>query len=147
MVRFLLHFFLLILCIGFNSITNGQPPAIVKIAEGCSTQKMKTNLYYLASDKLEGRMMASHGDTLASQFLAHQFKKANLTAPYAGSYFQTIAANKKITTSSLVIGQKKYNDLDGWRLYPQVQLSLQNIQVIYNQFADLKSINDYIFTH
>ncbi len=121
-----------------------QPSAIIKIARECSKSSLKKNLYYLASDEMEGRMMASHGDTLASLFVANEFKKARLSAPYTGSYFQSISATKKTTNSYLAFDEKKYETFDGWRIFPSVDMSLNNIPVLYNQFTDLMSLSNYI---
>ena len=94
-----------------------QPKEIVEIASKVSLERQKKNLYHLASDEMEGRLMGSRGDTLASKFIADFFKKHGLIAPYNKSYFQAIKVYRKILSdAALTIGNKKYVNLDGWLL-------------------------------
>ncbi len=46
-----------------STICLGQKKEIQKIASNVSIERLKKNLYYLASEQLEGRVMGSHGDT------------------------------------------------------------------------------------
>lgn len=117
---------------------------VIKIAKECSESSLKKNLYYLASDEMEGRMMASHGDTLASLFVAGEFKKAGLTAPYHGNYFQSISATRKSTKAYIMFGRKKYKMYDGWMVFPSGDISLKNIPVLFNTFTDLNELSNYI---
>ena len=73
----------------------GKVMVLMFFAAQVTTIGLKEKLYYLASDKMEGRLMASHDDTLASIFVADCFKKNKLTAPYGNSnnYFQAITAD------------------------------------------------------
>lgn len=112
-------------------ITSGQPQPIVKIAETVSVNQLKSNLYYLASDSMEGRLFASHGDTLASEFVAEQFKKYNLEAPYdnGNNYFQTITAHKILFEGSLTVNGKLFLMYDGWYAPPSITPSLNAMAV------------------
>lgn len=95
----------------------GQKKQIQNIASTVSIERLKKNLYYLASEQLEGRVMGSHGDTLASEYVANCFKRNHLAAPYKNgtSYFQTIPAYKKnLLQSELIIGNKKFQNWNGW---------------------------------
>lgn len=95
----------------------GQKKEIQNIASTVSIDRLKKNLYYLASDKLEGRDMGSKGDTLASEYIVDCFKDNHLAAPYNNgtSYFQTIIAHRKnLLQSELIIGNKKYENWNGW---------------------------------
>jgi hypothetical protein len=58
-----------------------QSKTIKKIARKVSSDDLKKNIYYLCNESLEGRMTATHGDTLASLYIADWFKKQNLKAP------------------------------------------------------------------
>ena len=136
--------FLLTIATILCSSALAQPPAIIKIAKECSESSLRKNLYYLASDEMEGRMMASHGDTLASLYVADEFKKAGLTAPYNGNYFQSISASKKTIEASLSFDNKKYKIYDGWNIFPSVDVKLKNIPVLFNRFTDLNALNNYI---
>ena len=67
----------------------GQKKHIQNIASTVSIERLKKNLYYLASEQLEGRVMGSRGDTLASNYVVNCFKENHLVAPYKNgtSYF------------------------------------------------------------
>jgi hypothetical protein len=109
--------FLLLPLFAATTAVLAQSPAIVQVAGEASTDRLKTNLYYLASDQLEGRLMASHGDTLASQFVAEVFGKAQLLAPYENgkSYFQAMAATRNdVTKEVFSVNGKPYGRYDGW---------------------------------
>ena len=59
---------------------------------------------------MEGRLMASHGDTLASLFIADWFKKNKITAPYENGkgYFQAVTSYKVNATATLTINGVSY---------------------------------------
>ncbi len=130
----------------------GQNNQIQNIASGLSTERLKTNLYYLASGQLEGRVMGSRGDTLAAEFIASFFKENHLTAPYKNetSYIQAIHAYRKnFLQSELIIGNQKYDSWNGWGYAPRntETVQLNNIPVVfagygiensrYNDFANI----------
>lgn len=101
---------LLFALIIFSQNCIAQPEAILKISSQISTENLKKNLYHLASDQMEGRLMASHGDTLASLFIADWFRKNKITAPYENgkSYFQAITSYKINATGTLTINGISY---------------------------------------
>jgi hypothetical protein len=68
--------------VALTAATN-QPPGLDVI----STESLRTNLAYLASDELEGRGTPSRGLDLAADYVAAQFRKAGLE-PAAPDYFQ-----------------------------------------------------------
>jgi hypothetical protein len=119
-----------------------QPVAIQNIAKQISTSKMKKNLYYLASDKMEGRLMASKGDTLASLFIAGEFKNAQLYAPYTNgkNYFQEITAYKKLDSGSLSIARSTYPVYDGWISLTEVAVDLNDIEVVFTNYDNMDSM-------
>jgi hypothetical protein len=112
-----IFFVLLIL----NKIAVAQPEAIIKIASSISTESLRKNLYYLASDKMEGRLMASHGDTLASMFIADWFKRNKLFAPYQNgkNYFQPIIAYKVTREGKLIFNNTSFTELEDWIEFSQ----------------------------
>ena len=61
-----------------HNICFSQTDQIEKIASQVSIKDLKSNLNYLCSEPLEGRLTATHGDTLASMFIAETFRKNNL---------------------------------------------------------------------
>ena len=73
---------LICLLLLLSSFCFGQKRQIIKIASTVSTERLKKSLYYLASEQLEGRVMGSKGDTLASEYVVDCFKENNLVAPY-----------------------------------------------------------------
>ncbi len=96
-----------------------QEKKIQKIASKVSIESLKKDLYYLASEQLEGRDMGSRGDTLASEYIMNSFKENNLVAPYNNgtSFFQAISFYKKILgQSALIIGDKKFENRNGWNV-------------------------------
>ena len=94
-----------------------QPKKVQKLASTVSMERLKKNLYYLASEQLEGRDMGSKGDSLASEFIIDCFTENKLLAPYQNgtSYYQTITASrKKLVKAEFTIGDKKYAIWNGW---------------------------------
>ncbi len=100
-----------------STISFGQPKQLQKIASKISIERLKKNLYYLASEQLEGRDMGSRGDSLASEYIIQCFKENKLVAPYNNwtSYYQTITASRKnLMLAEFIIGNKKYENWNGW---------------------------------
>jgi hypothetical protein len=133
--------FLILLLVASHACI-AQPLAIQNIAKQVSTSKMKKNLYYLASDKMEGRLMASKGDTLASLFVAGEFKNAQLDAPYKNgkSYFQQITAYKKIDSGSLSIAGSTYPVNEGWISLTEVPVDLKDNEVVFTNYDNMDSL-------
>jgi hypothetical protein len=119
-----------------------QPVAIQNIAKQASTSKMKKNLFFLASDKMEGRLMASKGDTLASLFIAGEFKNAQLYAPYKNgrNYFQEITAYKKEDSGSLSIARSTYAVNEGWISLSEVPVNLKEVEVVFTNYDNMDSM-------
>ena len=132
-----------------NSFCVGQPKKIQNIASTVSAERLKKNLYYLASEQLEGRVMGSHGDTLASEFIVNCFKENHLVAPYENgtSYFQTVNAFKKnLRQSDLIIGDKKYDNWNGWifAMRNAETLQLDKLPVVFAGYGiENKLYNDF----
>jgi len=94
-----------------------QDAKIVEIAKQASKSSLEKNLYALASDKMEGRLMGTRGDSIASAFIADWFKQHKLKAPFNNgkSYTQPITVyRKKLIDAKLSIAGKNYGELDGW---------------------------------
>jgi Zn-dependent M28 family amino/carboxypeptidase len=69
-----------------------DPPAI-------SVERIKADVAYLASDRLEGRGPGTSGEELATDFLASEFKKAGLTpGGERGTYFQRVPLVRVFTS-------------------------------------------------
>lgn len=132
----------LFLCF-FGTACMAQQKTIQSIANTCSTARLKKNLYYLASAPLQGRLMGSHGDTLASEFVAASFKANGIAAPYGKgkSYYQSITAVLKTQSATLGINNARYDYLDGWLMYAgDGPTDLKDVPVIY---AGQNSVEDF----
>lgn len=132
----------LIILLGLITACYAQPKEILTITKNCSTAELKKNLYALASDEMEGRMMASHGDTLAAIFTANWFKEQNLLAPFEGSksYYQEITGEKVINTSQLTFDGRSYLPSEGWNLYPKATVELTALQVLFTNFDGIQQV-------
>lgn len=136
----------LILAVLLPVTAAAQSPAIVDIARQCSQQNLKRDLYYLSSEKLEGRLIATKGDTLTSVFIAAAFAEAKLQAPYNGTYFQAVAAKKKMISMTVSFNGRHFDRYDGWWLYPLVPLEIKNAEVLFG-FVSVDQITDYVAKH
>jgi Peptidase family M28 len=127
----------------------GQSKKIQGIASTASAERLKKNLYYLASEQLEGRVMGSHGDTLASEFIVNCFKDNHLVAPYESgtSYYQTVNAfRKNLQQAELVIGDKKIENWNGWifAMRNAETLHLDKLPVVFAGYGiENKLYNDF----
>ncbi len=76
----------------------------LKKADKVIVESLKTNIGYLASDKLEGRRAGSPGEALAAVYITEQFTKAGLQPKGEGSTYTqafTIDDGRAIKPSSL----------------------------------------------
>jgi hypothetical protein len=126
--------------LGFLLLTGtacfAQKNEIRQIASGVSIERLKSNLYYLASEEMEGRVMGSHGDTLASKFIAKCFSDNNVAAPYSNgkSYYQPIIVYRKEAVAPLLtIAGKNYNNWEGWSfpMRSTETVQLKDIPVVF----------------
>ncbi|MEO7924309.1 MAG: M28 family peptidase [Chitinophagaceae bacterium] len=127
----------------------GQKKQIQNIASKVSIERLKKNLYYLANEQLEGRVMGSRGDTLASNYVINCFRENHLVAPYENgtSYFQTVNAYKKnLLQSEFIIGNKKFENWNGWTFVMRntETVRLDNIPVVFAGYGiENKLYNDF----
>jgi hypothetical protein len=132
-----------------GSVCLAQKNEIRQIASGVSIERLKTNLYYLASEKMEGRVMGSHGDSLASEYIAKCFSDNQLAAPYnkGKSYHQAITAfRKELAATALTIDGKKYANWNGWSFSMRgtEPVQLNNIPVVFAGYGiSSNSYNDF----
>jgi len=132
---------LTLILLSLTSVAFAQPAAVRKIASEISTASLRDNLFYLASDKMEGRMMATKGDTLASIFIADWFKINKLVAPYKNgrSYFQAVTSYKITSKDNLVINGKNYDKPGNWMSSKDFS-SAENTGVLLPFFSDPDSL-------
>lgn len=126
---------LLTLSIFISIFCAAQQKTILDVANGISTDRLKTNLYYLASEQMEGRAMGSHGDTLASEYIAASYQKSGLKSPFQNNpYFQAITFIKKtLNTGVLSINNKTFTYGSGWNfaLRNAESMPSANIPVVF----------------
>jgi Zn-dependent M28 family amino/carboxypeptidase len=97
-----------------------------------SAERIKADVKYLASDRLEGRGPGTGGETLATEHLANEFKKAGLK-PLGknGTYFQSVPLVRVVTspksTLQAVMGETTLNFPceDGFAGMSQTQKELE----------------------
>jgi hypothetical protein len=65
-------------------------------AQEISTDRIKKDITYLASDKLKGRGTGSEGETLAANYISTQFKKAGLAPKGTDGYMFPFSFTHKI---------------------------------------------------
>ena len=132
-----------------SSVSIAQQKQVKDIAAEVSVKRLQKNLYYLAGDKVQGRVTGSHGDTLASLLVAKIFKQSKLLAPYENghSYFQAVnLIRKEPQPSSFSIGNKSYADWDGWTysLRNAETVQLNNLPVVFAGYGiEQGAYNDF----
>jgi hypothetical protein len=119
----------------------------VDIANEVSTERLKKNLFHLASEEMEGRLFASRSDTLASVYIADWFKNYGLKAPYnkGKSYWQSVRVQRKnIVKSELLINDRKFKEFDGWIYGSDNYKSLSNLPIVFAGYGVSDSLyNDF----
>lgn len=78
---------------GIAMLAQSQQPVPSRLAAGFETireEALRTDLTFLASDALQGRMSMQPGDEVAVQWIASEFARAGLKPAAAGSYLQSV---------------------------------------------------------
>jgi Zn-dependent M28 family amino/carboxypeptidase len=95
-----------VLCILFLTphVWAADPPAI-------SAERIKADVAYLSSDRLEGRGPGTRGEDLATDFIANEFKKAGLSPKgERGTYFQPVPLVRVFTSPKSTLQATKGNE-------------------------------------
>jgi Zn-dependent M28 family amino/carboxypeptidase len=89
----------LILLLGALSLASALPASQGDVAPKISAERIKADVAYLASDRLEGRGPGTRGEILATEYIADEFKKAGLK-PLGknGTYFQSVPLVRVVTS-------------------------------------------------
>ncbi len=94
---------LCIIILGFSTPAwSADPVAAI------SPERIKADVTYLSSDRLEGRGPGTRGEFLATEYLAGEFKKAGLTpVGERGTYFQPVPLVRVITSPKSTLQMTK----------------------------------------
>jgi len=97
MRNFVIYRSSLILCV--CCVVTGLPAWAADPAYTISAERMKADVAYLASDRLEGRGPGTRGEELTTDFLAGEFKKAGLKpVGKGGTYLQPVPLVRVFTS-------------------------------------------------
>ena len=95
-----------ILCATLLASTFPTPAA--DPAPALSAERIKADVAYLASDRLEGRGPGTTGEELATEYLAGEFKKSGLKpVGERGTYFQSVPLVRVVTSPKSTLRAKK----------------------------------------
>jgi len=76
-----------------------------------SVERIKADVTYLASDRLEGRGPGTRGEELATEYIAAEFKKAGLKPVGGrGTFFQPVPLVRVVTSPKSTLLAMKGND-------------------------------------
>src|SRR4051794_14906668 len=91
------HRLLPILCASLLAVTALARPG--EQAPAISAERIKADVAYLASDRLEGRGPGTRGEILATEYLADEFKKAGLKpVGDRGTFYQPVPLVRVFTS-------------------------------------------------
>jgi Peptidase family M28 len=94
----------LILLLGSLSIASGLASNPGEKADNISADRIRADVAYLASDRMEGRGPGTRGELLATEYIAGEFKKAGLK-PIGknGTYFQRVPLVRVVTSPTATL--------------------------------------------
>ncbi|RYY61035.1 MAG: M28 family peptidase [Chitinophagaceae bacterium] len=123
---------------------SAQPPSVIDVAKNISAESMKKNLYALASPEMEGRGIATKGDTMASVMVQSWFAAHGLLAPYdqGRNYFQQVSVNRITAAGSLTVGSVVYGPGKGWMELSHLSVNVPAAPVLmtfYRNPGELKA--------
>ena len=134
----------------FQLSANAQNNILNQLFNSISTQSLKANLYFLAGDKCQGRMVGSHGDSVATDFVETWMKKYNLMTGVGNSFRQQVAFTENADDiDELELSGKKMNRYDFWDYTRRVdifnkELIINNAPLVFiNYGLAEKKYNDY----
>jgi hypothetical protein len=108
-------------------------------APAISARDLKTRLYALADDSMEGRETATEGNRKATDYVASEFQRAGLMpAGENGTYFQNVpVANNAVSESTtLLVGSDRLTLWKDFAIFPdETSRSLEGVTAIYGGFA------------
>ncbi len=85
-------------------LASAPPGAAAEQIPAISADRIKADVVYLASDRLEGRGPGTRGEILATEYLADEFKKAGLKPiGERGTYFQPVPLLRVVTSQKATL--------------------------------------------
>ena len=140
---------LLFITINSPAQKNAKPIKLKK-SEKAVVENLKSHIYYLADDKLEGRRAGTEGETLAAQYVSNQFKEIGLEPLGTNSYLQAFEINdgKQVNKSTffMVNGHMLVSGKDFFPMPYSPNISMESLpsvalkEVDMPWFIDLKDI-------
>ncbi|RYY64684.1 MAG: M28 family peptidase [Chitinophagaceae bacterium] len=108
------------------------PDAVVAIARSTPAAELRRLLFALAAPGMEGRRMATRGDSAAARYVATRFTELRLAPPSHRGYYQPITARRRTRAATLTLGNRRYPWGAGWNLYPRADsLQLRNAPIMW----------------
>ncbi|RYY93699.1 MAG: M28 family peptidase [Chitinophagaceae bacterium] len=108
------------------------PDAVVAIARSTPAAELRRQLFALAAPGMEGRRMATRGDSAAARYVATRFTELRLAPPSHRGYYQPISARRRTRTATLTLGSHSYAFGEGWILHPRSDsMQLRNVAIVY----------------
>jgi Zn-dependent M28 family amino/carboxypeptidase len=94
----------LFLLLGALSLASAVPGGQGDVAPKISADRIRADVAYLASDRMEGRGPGTRGEALATEYIADEFKKAGLK-PLGknGTYFQGVPLVRVVTSPKSIL--------------------------------------------
>jgi hypothetical protein len=130
---------ILVLLIAAMSAFAADPkltPEMQAVVNHISADSLRGHLSFLASDLLEGRATPSHGLDLAAEYIAAQFRRANLEPAGDDQYFQTAMLTVREQNPSgfemtLTVGDKTVRvDPGQTSILPDKTIQLENVPIM-----------------
>jgi Zn-dependent M28 family amino/carboxypeptidase len=110
-------------CANTKIFTDNEVTIVTKYMSTITTQELKTHLYIVASDEMQGRETGTIGQKKAGEYLISQYKKNNISYPKgANGFYQSVPAaylnakrNENLEDSeniwSFIEGSEKSNEI------------------------------------
>ena len=93
----------------------GQEKKLNDLLSNVSEKSLKENLFFLAGDKCQGRMVATKGDSIATSFVEDWMKKHKLKTCISNSFRQQVTFQENSNDiDELFIGNKNFQKYDYW---------------------------------
>lgn len=114
----------------YGIVCFGQTNVLKQLFNSVSEESLKANLYYLAGDKCEGRMVATKGDTMATNFVEQWMKKYHLKKGMTSTYRQKVFfEDNSDNIDQLEIDGRPFPKYDYWIYQPQLYAFRKGVDI------------------